>query len=236
MNIRIGKLFSYTYATYKMSCLLLFLIQIKDEKTICLYGGEDIDWIRQFTTTVRNIANTLRVPLEMIYVGKSNPKDKVRRCHEIIDREKLSHIFPLKDYYDYVWYFWVRLASMWNSKIQHGMTVKIDKIMQEIFTMLTYDGSEQGWAVFSRGIYDMTKGKCDILLTVLDNFRQWQEKVDHPAKFVPVLDAEISGVHLEHYCNRLILPGQTGCISKRVVCSECGRTMDKYVMYCCCTD
>ncbi|CAA2995442.1 Hypothetical predicted protein [Olea europaea subsp. europaea] len=209
---------------------------IKDGKTICLYGGEDIDWIWRFTTTVQNIANTLRVPLEMIYVGKSNPNDKVKRCHEIIDREKLSHIFPLKDYYDYVWYFWVRLASMWNSKIQHGMTVETDKIMQEIFTMLMYDRSEQGWAVFSRGIFDMTKGKGDILLTVLDNFRQWQEKVDHPDKFVPVLDAEISGVHLEHHRIHLILPGQTGYIPERVVCSECGRTMDKYVMYRCCTD
>ncbi|CAA2995441.1 Hypothetical predicted protein [Olea europaea subsp. europaea] len=209
---------------------------IKGNKTICLYGGEDIDWIRRFTTVVRNIANTLRVPLEMIYVGKSNPKDKVRRCHEIIDREKLSHIFPLKDYYDYVWYFWVRLASMWNSKIQHGMIVETDKIMEEIFTMLTYDASEQGWAVFSRGIYDMTKGKGNILLIVLDNFRQWQEKVDHPDKFVPVLNEEISGVHLEHHCNRLILPGQTGYIPERVVCSECGRTMEKYVMYRCCTD
>ncbi|CAI9756328.1 unnamed protein product [Fraxinus pennsylvanica] len=209
---------------------------IKDNKTICLYGGEDIDWIRRFTTKVRSIANTLHVPLEMIYVGKSNPKDKVRRCHEIINREQLSHIFPLKDYYDYVWFFWVRLTSMWISKLQHGMTVESDKIMQELLTMLTYDSSEQGWAVFSRGLYDMTKGKGDILLTVLDNSKQWEDKVDYPDKFVPVMNEAISGVHPEHHCNRLILPGQTGHIPERVVCSECGRTMDKYVMYRCCTD
>ncbi|XP_022868771.1 protein SIEVE ELEMENT OCCLUSION B-like [Olea europaea var. sylvestris] len=209
---------------------------INDNKTICLYGGEDIDWIRKFTSTARSIANTLRFPLEMIYVGKSNPKDKVRRCHEIIDRERLSHIFSLKDYYDYVWYFWVRLGSMWNSKIQHGMTVETDKIMQEILTMLTYDGSEQGWAVFSRGKHDMTKGKGDILLTVFDNFGKWGQRVDHPDKFVPVLDEEITGLHPEHHCNRLILPGNTGYIPETVVCSDCGRIMDKYVMYRCCTD
>ncbi|KAL2547094.1 Protein SIEVE ELEMENT OCCLUSION B [Forsythia ovata] len=209
---------------------------IKDNKFICLYGGEDIEWIRKFTAAVRTITTALHLPLEMLYVGKSNPKDKVRRCHEIIDRDQLSHTFPLRDYYDYVWFFWVRLASMWNSKLQHGMTVENDKIMQEIMLMLTYDGSEQGWAVFSRGQYEMTKGKGDILLTVLANYDKWGYKVDHPEKFVPVLEEEIAGVHPEHHCNRLILPGSTGYIPERVVCSECGRIMDKYVMYRCCTD
>ncbi|CAI9785121.1 unnamed protein product [Fraxinus pennsylvanica] len=155
---------------------------IKDNKTICLYGGEDIDWIRRFTTTARRIATTLHVPLEMIYVGKRTSKDK------------------------------------------------------EIMVLLTYDGGDQGWAVFSRGLYDMTKGKLDTLLTVFDKISEWENRVDHPDKFVPELDKEISGVHPEHHCNRLILPGHTGYIPERVVCSECGRTMDKYVMYRCCTD
>ncbi|KAI3467621.1 hypothetical protein Pfo_024284 [Paulownia fortunei] len=208
----------------------------KDNKVICLYGGEDIDWIRKFTLSARAVASALNVPLEMLYVGKRNPKDKVRRCHEVIDREQLSHIFSLKDYYDYVWYFWVRLWSMWNSKKHIGMTLESDTIMQEIMDVLTLDSSEQGWAVFSRGNHEMTKGKGDIVLHVLENYNTWGFNVDHLNKFVPVLDEEIRRSHPEHHCNSLILPGYTGYIPERVVCSECGKTMEKYVMYRCCTD
>ncbi|KAL2519628.1 Protein SIEVE ELEMENT OCCLUSION B [Abeliophyllum distichum] len=209
---------------------------IKDNKFICLYGGEDIEWIRKFTAGVRTIATALHLALEMLYVGKSSPKEKIRRCHEIIDRDQLSHTFPLRDDYDYVWFFWMRMRSMWNSKLQHGMTVETDKIMQEIMNMLTYDGSEQGWAVFSRGQYEMTKCKGDILLTVLANYEKWGYKVDHPEKFVPVLEEEIAGTQPEHHCNRLILPGNTGDIPERVVCPDCGRIMDKFLIYSCCTD
>ncbi|KAL3835626.1 hypothetical protein ACJIZ3_010362 [Penstemon smallii] len=209
---------------------------INDNKVICLYGGEDIEWIRRFTNAARIVASALNVHLEMLYVGKRNPRAKVKRCHEIIHEQKLSHIFSLTDYYDYVWYFWVRLWSMWNSKKQLGMTVENDHIMQEIMDLLTFDSSEQGWAVFSRGNFEMTKGNGEIVLPVLENYQKWVHRVERPDQFVSVLDEEIRGTHPDHHCNRLILPGYTGYIPERVVCSECGKTMDKYVMYRCCTD
>ncbi|KAL3622241.1 hypothetical protein CASFOL_033652 [Castilleja foliolosa] len=130
---------------------------IRDNKVICLYGGEDIKWIRKFTLSARAAANALQVPLEMLYVGKRYPKEKVRRCHDVINREKLSHIFSV-DYHDYVWFFWVRLWSMWNSKKQIGATVENDHIMQQIMDILAYDSSEHGWAVFSWGNFEITKG------------------------------------------------------------------------------
>ncbi|GFP88320.1 hypothetical protein PHJA_000975700 [Phtheirospermum japonicum] len=208
---------------------------IRDNKVICLYGGEDIEWIRRFTLSAQAAANGLQVPLEMLYVGKRYPKEKVRRCHEVINREKLSHIFSV-DYYDYVWFFWVRLWSMWNSKKQIGATVENDHIMQEIMDILAYDSSEHGWAVFSRGNFEITKGNGEKIMPVLESYNDWGYKVDHPDKFVPVLDEQFRGYQPEHHCNRLILPGQAGYIPEQVVCSECGKVMDKYVMYRCCTD
>ncbi|KAH6771214.1 hypothetical protein C2S52_016017 [Perilla frutescens var. hirtella] len=209
---------------------------MRSNRVICLYGGEDIEWIRKFTLAARAAAAALHVPLEMLYVGKRNPKERVRRCHEAIEREKLSHIFHPTEYYDYVWYFWVRLWSMWNSKKQVGMTVENDHIMQQIMDILTYDSSEQGWAVFSRGNYEITKGKGDVVLPVIEAYADWAYKVDHPDKFVGVVDEEIRGTHREHHCNRLVLPGHSGYLPDQVVCSECGRTMDKFVMYRCCDD
>ncbi|KAL8550589.1 hypothetical protein ACS0TY_009134 [Phlomoides rotata] len=208
---------------------------INTNKVICLYGGDDINWVRKFTQSAKTAARALNVQLEMLYVGKRNPKEKVRLCHEVIARENLSHIFAT-DYYDFVWYFWVRLASMWNSKKQIGRTVEDDHIMQGILNLLTYDSSEQGWAIFSRGIYETTMASGDKLVPILDNYTTWGYEVDHPDKFVPVLDKNLKGYHPEHHCQRLILPGQAGYIPERVVCTECGKTMDKYVMYRCCTD
>ncbi|KAL3835662.1 hypothetical protein ACJIZ3_010398 [Penstemon smallii] len=207
---------------------------INDNKVICLYGGEDIEWIRRFTNAARIVASGINVHLELLYVGKRNPGAKVKRCHEIINEQKLSHIFSLTDYYDYVWYFWARLWCMWKSKKQQGMTVEKDRMMQEILDLLTLDFCEQGWAVFSRGNLEMTKGNEDIVLPVLENYQKWVHRVQHPDQFVSVLDEEIRGTPPDHHCNYIILqPGyDTGNIPDRVVCSVCGKTTDdKYVKY-----
>lgn len=210
-------------------------MQINANRVICLYGGEDIVWIKNFTQAARTAARAVGVTLEMLYVGKRNPREKVRQCHEIISRENLSHIFA-PEYYDYVWYFWERLASMWNSKKQIGRTVDDDIIMKGILDLLTFDSSEKGWAVFSRGNYEITMGIGEKVLPVVEKYAEWAYEVDHPDKFVPVVDKHLRGFHPDHHCHRLILPGLAGYIPDTVVCTECGKTMDKYVMYRCCTE
>ncbi|XP_073059229.1 protein SIEVE ELEMENT OCCLUSION B-like [Primulina eburnea] len=209
---------------------------MRDNKFICLYGGEDIEWIRRFAQSTRAAANTLSIQLEMLYVGKSNPKEKVRRCHEVIERENISQTFSRDTNNEDIWFFWTRLMSMLNSKKQLGTSLESDVVMQEILNMLTFDGSEMGWAVFSRGNNEMTKGKNQVLLDVMNNHTQWTPRIENADMFVSILDEELRGVRTEHHCNRLILPGHAGYITERIVCSECGKTMDQYVMYRCCTD
>ncbi|KAJ8440695.1 hypothetical protein Cgig2_005426 [Carnegiea gigantea] len=48
--------------------------QIREGKYIILYGGDNLKWIRDFTTRGKNIARDLRVAVEMVYVGKSHHK------------------------------------------------------------------------------------------------------------------------------------------------------------------
>ncbi|KAK7851866.1 protein sieve element occlusion b [Quercus suber] len=112
---------------------------VSDGKIICLFGGEDIEWVRKFTNTARTVARAANVPIEMLYVGKSNPREKVRKNNSIIAAENLSQ--RLTDL-TLIWFFWVRLESMWHNKIQHGKSVENDSIMQEIMTMLSFDRSE----------------------------------------------------------------------------------------------
>ena len=197
-----------------------------------MYGGEDIEWIRKFTVTAKEVASKAAITLEMLYVGKSNPREKVRKNNSIITTEKLSNVLPDLTL---IWFFWVRLESMWHSKVQHKRTVENDVIMQEIMTMLSFDGSDQGWALISRGPAGMAKAKGETILKSLDDFETWKNGVEEKG-FLPALIDYLHQLHSPFHCNRLILPGATGSIPERVVCAECGRPMEKFIMYRCCTD
>ncbi|KAK4373165.1 hypothetical protein RND71_008549 [Anisodus tanguticus] len=205
---------------------------IGEGKYICLYGGEDMEWIRSFTTMARAVANAARIPLEMLYVGKRNPKERIRRNNAVIHAENLSHVIHDQTL---IWFFWERLESMWRSRTQQDIG-ETDPILQEIVSILSFDGSNQGWAVFSRGLAEMTRGKGDLMVQVLRNFEHWKHEVTDGTVFVPALDRQLRALHSPHHCTRLVLPGISGHIPERVVCTECGRPMEKFIMYTCCNE
>ncbi|KAK2974668.1 hypothetical protein RJ640_030276 [Escallonia rubra] len=206
---------------------------ISQEKIICLYGGEDIEWIRRFTTLAKSVAQTAGISLEMVYVGRSSSTEKVRKIVETIMREEISHTWP--DLTS-IWYFWARLESMLYSKMQHGKMVDNDPVMQEIMTMLSFDGSDGGgWALISRGTAELARSKGDTVERSLKEFPEW-EKESKQIGFVPALTDHLHKLHTPEHCSRLILPGISGGIPEMVVCAECGRPMEKFFMYRCCTD
>ncbi|KMS97264.1 hypothetical protein BVRB_7g177090 isoform C [Beta vulgaris subsp. vulgaris] len=205
---------------------------IPQGKYICVYGGEDIDWIRAFTDNAKQVAATAGIDLELMYVGKTNAKERMRKITGNISEENLSHFLP--DLTS-MWYFWTRLECMLYSKMQHGRSVERDIIMQEVMTVLSFDGSDQGWATMWFGSHEMARGKGDTILECFQMFQEWEENARIKG-FLPALKEHLQQLHTPHHCNRLILPGVEGGIPESVVCAECGRTMEKYFMYRCCTD
>lgn len=205
---------------------------IKQDKFICLYGGEDIGWIRSFTTAARDVAKAAEISLEMVYVGMNSSKERVRKINSQITEENLSHCWTDPTY---VWNFWTRVESMLYSKTQGGKTSQDDKIKQEVITVLTFDGSGQGWALISRASAEMARAKGDTMFKSLTEFQIWEEDAKDKG-FVPALNEYLERLYTPHHCNRLILPGIAGGIPEQVVCSECGRPMEKFFMYRCCTD
>lgn len=197
-----------------------------------MYGGEDIDWIRTFTSTAKQVARSLGIDLELVYVGKSNAKERMRKITNIINQEQLSHYWPE---ITSIWYFWTRLECMLYSKMQHGKNVETDIIMQEVMTVLSFDGSDQGWATMWFGSTEMARAKGDMILQCLQMFHEWDENARMKG-FVPALRDHLQQLHTPHHCNRLILPGVEGGIPERVMCAECGKAMEKYFMYRCCTE
>ncbi|KAI9087650.1 hypothetical protein K1719_030520 [Acacia pycnantha] len=108
---------------------------------VCLYGGEDLEWIQTFTTTAMGVAKANNFTLEMVYVGKNNAKERMHKMINAFATKKFSYFWPNVTS---IWFFWTRLESMLYSKLQHGKTVESDQIMNEVMTLLSFDVSDQG--------------------------------------------------------------------------------------------
>ncbi|KAJ7945781.1 Protein SIEVE ELEMENT OCCLUSION B [Quillaja saponaria] len=206
---------------------------IEERRIICLYGGEDIEWIRKFTGAANAVATEAGIPFGMFYVGKSNAKERMQKMIATFGAEKFS---PYFESLTSIWFFWTRLESMLYSRLQYVKDVQSDDdIRNEVMTVLTFDGSDQGWAIFSRGPNEMVRARGDTALTTLLQFPNWKADVGEIG-FVRAFGKYHTTLQSPHHCNRLILPGSTGGIPERVVCAECGRQMEKYFMYRCCVE
>ncbi|XP_043726316.1 protein SIEVE ELEMENT OCCLUSION A-like [Telopea speciosissima] len=209
----------------------------ENERFICLYGGEDINWIRDFTTAAREVAiKATNIQFEMVYIGARNLTKRVKENIDIIKKENLSNWWPA----EVLSKFWVRLESMWHSRMQviTKTSIEEDYIMKEIKTMLTYDGSEKGWALISKGSTIMVKAKGDIILNCFRQFDCLKESFGLVKDFMEVIIDYVKKqeINPKLHCNRLILPVTVGSIPEELPCEICRCSMEKFVMYSCCKD
>ncbi|XVE67808.1 hypothetical protein DITRI_Ditri09bG0018300 [Diplodiscus trichospermus] len=205
---------------------------ISEGSFIFLYGGEDMEWIRKFTNTVRDVARVSGLVLEMVYVGKSNPKERIQRNINTITAEKLSYCLPSMTA---VWYFWTRIESMWLSKHQLGKAGENDPITPEIMALLSYDGSEAGWALLSKGSTELTRAKGSAFLACLSDYSLWAEDANTKRLVLAIHDYFLQHP-VPHDCNRIVLPGTDSRLPERVICSECGCIRERYTLYRCCDE
>ncbi|XP_024168504.1 protein SIEVE ELEMENT OCCLUSION B [Rosa chinensis] len=202
-------------------------------KYICLFGSDDIEWIKRFTLRAKDVAIRADIPLELVYAGRSTAtKEKLRKLNRTIDAENLSRTWS--DYTS-TWFFWSRLDSMRCSKAKHHMTVDNDPILREVMTLLSYDGSDQGWVMVWRGSAETVRANGHLTSSTLDDFEKWKSAAADLG-FVPELRNQLKQRHQPIHCTRLIIPGFGPDIPDRVVCTECGREMEKFFMFRCCTD
>ncbi|KAK9037290.1 hypothetical protein V6N11_022209 [Hibiscus sabdariffa] len=209
----------------------LILNWIKEGKYIFLFGGDNIDWVRRFTAQARSVAAASRIPLEMVYVGKSNKREQVKKVTGVINAEKLSYAWEDQAM---VWFFWTRLESMLFSKIQLGRADDQDPMMQQIKKLLSYD-RDGGWAVLSQGSNIVVNGHSTTILPTLGGYDEWKVNVAEKGFDMSFKDYHDKLHDVTHPCCRFEFPA-TIRIPESMRCPECLRVMEKYNTFLCCHD
>ncbi|KAA3456404.1 protein SIEVE ELEMENT OCCLUSION B-like [Gossypium australe] len=204
---------------------------VSQEKVVCFYGGVKMEWIESFTTATKGFAQAFDIGLEMVYVGKQNARERVKKITGLIIEKQLSHAWQ----YDNVWCFWNLLENMLNSKVHQRKAKATDSIMQEVATMLGHDDSKNEWAVFFTGSGEMVSANGEKVLSCMKSFDQWGKRSKQMG-FIPALRKHLEDIMVDHHCTRLLLPGNGGRIPERVHCAECGRAMEMYFLYRCCVE
>ncbi|KAI9177381.1 hypothetical protein LWI28_014490 [Acer negundo] len=205
---------------------------IREGKYIFLYGGNDVEWVRKFTMAARTVSNSARIPLEMVYVGKSSKREQVRRVLAAIKVEKLSYYW---EDLTMVWFFWTRLESMLFSKIQLGRADDMDPMMQEIKKLISYD-RDGGWALLSKGSQIVVNGHGTTVLPALLEYDMWREHILTKGFDKSLKDHHDKLYSIAHPCSRFEFSTHGGRIPESMKCPECQRIMEKFTTFCCCHD
>ncbi|XVE90608.1 hypothetical protein DITRI_Ditri20bG0091500 [Diplodiscus trichospermus] len=204
---------------------------IIEGRLICLYGGGSIDWILQFTTSIKVVLARIGVTVEMVYVGKNNDKGWTAK---VIAELHSHNIRVLKSER----HFWVRLQSMmyiYTQMRQGKILSKDDSFVQEVMKILAYDGSEGGWALFCKGADVIVRLDGETALNAIWKYGDWENYAKKHG-FLEGLNYYMEDQDVPHSCVHLTLPFISSEIPGKVDCSKCGSEMEMYYMYRCCKE
>ncbi|KAF3456890.1 hypothetical protein FNV43_RR01544 [Rhamnella rubrinervis] len=186
---------------------------IKEEKYIFFYGGNDNEWIQQFTKKANAFANDpiikdSKIKIELFCIGKTG---KGGEDHGIIAK------------------FWSGIESLFFTKVHK----QVDPVTQEIQKLLSYK-NESGWAVLSKGSTVVTAGHGLTMLKVFDDFEKWKEVVREKGFEFCFREYHGKVIQSVRHCCRLDIPSVTGKPPETMRCPECPRTMEMFISYKCC--
>nr|GMC88863.1 protein SIEVE ELEMENT OCCLUSION B-like [Ipomoea batatas] len=211
---------------------------IRDEKYICLYGGNDIKWVREFTSKLREVSYKTGQWMELIYVGKN---EKVRARIQV---ELMSHV--LQSPYD-AWRFRTRLQSALLSRINylnasnwHGDECD-DEIAKGFKKLLGYEckgKTMKEWALLSKGQNVAVCGHGAKMLRVINEFKSWKEDLafksfDQAFKDYYNKTLHTSSSSNSHSCCAFEYPITLKRIPTKEKCPECFHDMQKLVTFTC---
>ncbi|KAL2547095.1 hypothetical protein Fot_16328 [Forsythia ovata] len=202
---------------------------VEEGKNLCIYGSENIDWIREFTAKMKKIKDA-GTQLQLVYVGCRNSTNQniQNNILAIINQEKLSTSLTSAK----ILFFWFRLECIKRSITHQENT---DKIAKEVAEFLDFGENKEGWAVFGRvsSTDHVIKLSGEKLVEFFDLFSVWGENVAELG-FVGAIESALKTSFPSEPCNHTeLVPYEEGLIETRVICGICKRPMKKFVVYKC---
>ncbi|KAG6532324.1 protein SIEVE ELEMENT OCCLUSION B-like isoform X1 [Zingiber officinale] len=198
---------------------------VRKNNNICLYGGKDLKWIKEFTTEFKRVSEITKTQVKIVYIGK--------HVKEVMNQAKVAKYNV--DCWDEakIRSFWEHVESMWHCKMQHqSNTSNNDVILQELMRMISFGNSEEGWAIFSKGATsNIVKAHEKELLTCL---REWKTSKE---EFFVELSKKFSNnktLPTDHHCISFVLPRDAANFKEEMLCAQCQKPMEKFVLYRCC--
>ncbi|KAK9117380.1 hypothetical protein Sjap_016327 [Stephania japonica] len=209
------------------------LLRVQQGKPVCLYGSDDLNWIREFTSVIKDITST-GIQLELVYVGCRKPGENVSKILTVIAQENLSSYLSHHN----IQYFWLHLESIIRSKSRLGKTVDDDRVLKEITFLMDDRDMEtvNGWALFGEGTSSDTvllRGRQ--LMDQLKLHSLWEEDIGILG-FSGALKRALEPPVLAETCyNCSIAPYTDEALSggTMVFCEKCKNPMKKFVFYQC---
>ncbi|XXG49609.1 hypothetical protein AAC387_Pa02g3744 [Persea americana] len=218
------------------------------ERIIYLYGGDDLDWIRKFTATTKEVVKGEGIILELIYVGKKHTETIIKEnLSKVLDEEKRRR-------------FRARLDCILYSKMKFGTSIDTDKTFEDVMMLLGSDGSGDGWTVVGDGSEEVVTMNKETVMESLVQFKEKKVQFTFQTFFITlhkVLEVVINGnkpvgsdgkpggngvipigpgSSYKKHCKHIYIPSTNGIIPENMVCVDCHRPMEKYVMYKCCVE
>ncbi|KAF6176952.1 hypothetical protein GIB67_027752 [Kingdonia uniflora] len=209
----------------------LISMLVEEGRTICIYGSNNLEWIREFTSKIKEMMNT-GVQLELVYVGKKKHGESVDKILATIPREELSSYLSCPK----IDFFWLRLESIRRSKVRLGKTVSTDHVLKEVVSLMSLDDKETSWALM---------GNCSSLdrvillhgnkiIECLKLFPVWGENIGRFG-FLNAIRSAFEPLEAVVKCFKCkVIPYTEESNDRIVVCEECKRSKERLILYQCC--
>ncbi|KAK7344016.1 hypothetical protein VNO77_13214 [Canavalia gladiata] len=181
---------------------------IKEQKYIFFYGGNDKEWIQQFTKYATALANDAIIKEAKISIELF--------CVEKEDKSLVSR-------------FWSGIESLFVTKVHKT----VDAVTQEVQKMLSYK-NETGWALLSKGSSVVVSGHGTTILKTVAEFEKWKEIVIKKGFGFSFKEYHTKIVGSTHRCSHLEIPNVAGKLPETIKCPECPKTMEIFISYKCC--
>lgn len=128
--------------------------------------------------------------------------------------------------------FWVTQWGFFIVKSQiRGSSAS--ETTEDILRLISYE-NENGWGVVTVGSAPLLVGRGDLILAVLEDFRQWKQILNLKGFGDSFKDYFNELAVTTHQCDRVTLPGFSGWIPMVVNCPECPRFMETGINFKCC--